>query len=283
MRQRLHALPLFCLMNLLVSTMGFRTGGGEWSARRLARARAQPLAFFKFFEARADPDKTLESSRLVPDVLSAPFDATVDLEVRYPAWVRSSVDMRDFRSFGDTPTEGAGQLNQRGVVVKPTQVRAAPRLSWAPAAAGASDNDPLAAAPGEKPKLYTVALIDPDAPRPDQPTSRSWLHWLVVNIPGDDVDAGKTLRSYVGAFPPAQTPPHRYFFLLMEQRAGEQRFQSALPAGDGLSAEDVRTRSNWSLSQFVAENQLKLVGWHHFVAEFDPYCMELLADLKALR
>jgi phosphatidylethanolamine-binding protein (PEBP) family uncharacterized protein len=38
-----------------------------------------------------------------------------------------------------------------------------------------------AAAPG---KRYTLLMVDPDAPSPDNPAMREWLHWIVANIPG---------------------------------------------------------------------------------------------------
>lgn len=59
-------------------------------------------------------------------------------------------------------------------------------------------------------KLYTIVIWDPDAPR-----EPSFLHWLVVNIPGGDVARGTVVQKY---YPP--TPPdkeHRYYVGLYEQ------------------------------------------------------------------
>jgi phosphatidylethanolamine-binding protein (PEBP) family uncharacterized protein len=39
-------------------------------------------------------------------------------------------------------------------------------------------------------KLYTVLMIDPDAPCPDSPTMAQWLHWLVVNVEGKMLQPG---------------------------------------------------------------------------------------------
>lgn len=39
--------------------------------------------------------------------------------------------------------------------------------------------------------LYSLALSDPDAPVPTNPTAREWLHWLVINAPGDDLGNGE--------------------------------------------------------------------------------------------
>merc|ERR1712114_73999 len=57
-------------------------------------------------------------------------------------------------------------------------------------------------------KVYTLAMVDPDAPSRDDPKAAQWLHWLVVNIPGDKlkngegIDFGKTLMQHNGPSPP---------------------------------------------------------------------------------
>lgn len=45
-------------------------------------------------------------------------------------------------------------------------------------------------------------MTDPDAPSRANPTKREWHHWLVVNIPGDNVSEGQVLSGYVGSGPP---------------------------------------------------------------------------------
>jgi phosphatidylethanolamine-binding protein (PEBP) family uncharacterized protein len=37
---------------------------------------------------------------------------------------------------------------------------------------------------GDANKLFTLVMVDPDAPSPDHPTMAQWLHWIVANIPG---------------------------------------------------------------------------------------------------
>jgi phosphatidylethanolamine-binding protein (PEBP) family uncharacterized protein len=75
--------------------------------------------------------------------------------------------------------------------------------------------------------FYTLIMVDPDAPDPATPvrkmsltdallamqcahtrcalqTFRSWLHWLVVDVPGDAAPAaGRTLTQYKGPSPPS--------------------------------------------------------------------------------
>jgi len=46
---------------------------------------------------------------------------------------------------------------------------------------------------------YCVHMqVDPDAPSPDAPKFRYWLHWLVTNIPGVDVKRGNIVVDYMG-------------------------------------------------------------------------------------
>lgn len=50
--------------------------------------------------------------------------------------------------------------------------------------------------------FYTLCMTDPDAPSRQEPKFREWHHWLVVNIPGNDISKGETLSEYVGSGPP---------------------------------------------------------------------------------
>lgn len=65
--------------------------------------------------------------------------------------------------------------------------------------------------------FYTLIMTDPDAPSRKEPTHREWNHWLVVNIPGNNVAAGETLSEYVGAGPPPKSGLHRYVFVVFKQ------------------------------------------------------------------
>lgn len=38
--------------------------------------------------------------------------------------------------------------------------------------------------------LYTLIMVDPDAPSPSEPTMKEWLHWIIVDIP-QGLDASK--------------------------------------------------------------------------------------------
>jgi len=50
-----------------------------------------------------------------------------------------------------------------------------------------------------------IVVLDPDAPSRKEHTYREWHHWLVGNIPGNDISKGETLSEYVGSGPPPET------------------------------------------------------------------------------
>lgn len=91
-----------------------------------------------------------------------------------------------------------------GNELKPFSVKDVPRVRW--------DADPL--------KLYTLLLVDPDAPSRTNPTERSYRHWLVINIPGCDVNNGQIISDYVEPAPTIGSGLHRYVFLVYEQLNG---------------------------------------------------------------
>lgn len=42
----------------------------------------------------------------------------------------------------------------------------------------------LRGSPGFEDSKFTLVMVDPDAPKPEAPAFRNWLHWIVVNVPG---------------------------------------------------------------------------------------------------
>jgi len=53
----------------------------------------------------------------------------------------------------------------------------------------------------EKNTYYTLIMTAPDAPS----RIREFNHWLVVNIPGSQVNQGEVKTEYMGAAPPQET------------------------------------------------------------------------------
>ena len=62
--------------------------------------------------------------------------------------------------------------------------------------------------------FYTLVMQDSNAVT----ESHNVLHWVIVNIPGNKVNSGKTLLNYMGPKPPPNSGIHNYCFLLYEQR-----------------------------------------------------------------
>jgi len=66
-------------------------------------------------------------------------------------------------------------------------------------------------------------IIDPDAPRRGG-YNREFRHWLVGNIPEENIAKGEILAEYVGPAPPKNTGKHRYVFLVYKQNQGAITF-----------------------------------------------------------
>jgi phosphatidylethanolamine-binding protein (PEBP) family uncharacterized protein len=62
-------------------------------------------------------------------------------------------------------------------------------------------------------KLYALIMHDPYAVT----DSGNYLHWVVTNISGSNIESGTTLLPYYGPHPPSNSGTHKYIFLLIEQ------------------------------------------------------------------
>ncbi|KAL4812431.1 phosphatidylethanolamine-binding protein [Aspergillus spinulosporus] len=105
--------------------------------------------------------------------------------------------------------------------------------------------------------LYTLLLVDPDAPTPDDPKFAYWRHWVVSGLTasqGISAESAKTLTEYLGPGPKDDSRPHRYLFLLFRE-----------PEGLALSKEDVGgeefvQRRSFQAAEWVQKHGLVLVG-----------------------
>ncbi|MED6201316.1 Protein HEADING DATE 3A [Stylosanthes scabra] len=70
--------------------------------------------------------------------------------------------------------------------------------------------------------LYTLIMVDPDAPSPSNPKMREYLHWLVMNIPGTTgASFGQEILGYESPRPAAGI--HRMVFMLFRQMMRRQK------------------------------------------------------------
>lgn len=105
-------------------------------------------------------------------------------------------------------------------------------------------NVPVVEWPMEDNQFYTLAMVDPDAPKRSKPTAREWNHWLVINIPGNNVPAGQTLVPYMGASPPKGSGTHRYVILVYKQLSGKIKL---------LERIDPNKRAKFSIKNFASK------------------------------
>lgn len=150
--------------------------------------------------------------------------------------------------------------------------------------------------PTEPNALYTIVLTDPDAPSRQQPKYREWHHWLVVNIPENDIAKGDTLSEYVGSGPPKGTNLHRYVFLVYKQPNGritpdEKRLTNR--SGDGRASVSCFMINKLSTIIFVVYVfQFKIrefakkynlgepIAGNFYQAEWDEYVPKLYEQLS---
>ena len=61
---------------------------------------------------------------------------------------------------------------------------------------------------------YTLIMYDIDAPYPNAPTNSPFVHILVTDIPGNEINRGVQKFPYTLPSPPANSPAHRYIIAL---------------------------------------------------------------------
>ena len=92
--------------------------------------------------------------------------------------------------------------------------------------------------------LFTTIMVDPDAPYPENPTAKYFIHLLVVNSNDIKVD-------YYPPNPPANSNPHRYQVLLFKQ-------------SKYISTNVTKPGSNFDLDNFIKSNELELIDEFEF-------------------
>lgn len=145
-----------------------------------------------------------------------------------------------------------------GTELTPTQVKDEPNVEWT----------------GVAGSFYTLLMTDPDAPSRADKSIGEVRHWLVVNIPGNDLKAGEAIVEYVGSGPPKDSGLHRYVFLLFKQTKGKQEFNVA--AANNKSREG---RLSTNTRKLVADHNLELVAGNFFIAQYDDYVALLHAKM----
>lgn len=91
-----------------------------------------------------------------------------------------------------------------GNIINASLMKDMPKLSWK------TEND----------TLYNIVMLNLDAPTKADPFESDFVHWLVGNIPGNDILKGDTLVEYIGAFPIKDAGTQNFMFILNEQPQG---------------------------------------------------------------
>lgn len=145
-----------------------------------------------------------------------------------------------------------------GNELTPTKVKDMPKITWQ----------------AEPNALYLLCMTDPDAPSRQNPKFREWHHWLVGNIPGNEIEKGEVLSEYVGSGPPKDTGLHRYVFLLYKQPKKLQFDESRLKNNSG------KGRGKFSIKKFAEKYGLgDPVAVNFFQAKWDNYVPTLYKQL----
>ncbi|KAE8784397.1 Flowering Locus T-like protein [Hordeum vulgare] len=96
-------------------------------------------------------------------------------------------------------------------------------------------NQPTVRITGRAGSLYTLVMVDPDVPRPSDPSEREYLHWLVTDIPeGGEVGLGTEVVAYEKPKPTVGI--HRLVFVVFRQAAREAIYAPTSSRGTWLSA-----------------------------------------------
>ena len=98
-------------------------------------------------------------------------------------------------------------------------------------------------------KLYTIMIVDEDAPTKTNPINKYMIHLLVINNK-------TTIFDYTPPNPPANSGSHRYHILVYEQ-----------PNNLDKSNINILSRGKFDLDKFVQTNKLKLFDKFMFKTE----------------
>jgi hypothetical protein len=183
---------------------------------------------------------SLKSANLLPSaIIPETFTPSLNLNVKFPS---------------------SGLAPENGSLARVSQVKDQPVISVVPSS---SSSSPQTTTSNSTARTYTFMMVDPDAPTPDDPKFGYWRHWVVasISIPSsspseEDVAVrGKTLTPYLAPGPKDESGPHRYLFLLFEEKAGGEGLER-----DDVGGEEFVDRRSFRAEELVVRKGLELVG-----------------------
>ncbi|KAK9693357.1 Phosphatidylethanolamine-binding protein [Popillia japonica] len=145
-----------------------------------------------------------------------------------------------------------------GNELTPTKVKNMPSVKWN----------------ADEGSYYVLVMTDPDAPSRTSPKFREWHHWLVANIPGNNVEDGETLSEYIGAAPPKGSGLHRYVLLVYKQPEKLSFTEAKLTNTSGNG------RGKFSIRNFAKKYKLgDPIAGNFFQAQWDTYVPTIYKQL----
>ncbi|XP_071506221.1 protein D3-like [Diadema antillarum] len=148
-----------------------------------------------------------------------------------------------------------------GNELTPTQVHNKPTLKWR----------------AEEGALYTILFTDPDSPTRNDPNRVEVVHWMVFNVPANDVSRGLEHAAYIESLPRENSGLHRYVYLIYKQPNGD-----VITPKDGYRPRSPERRRPWDTRKFAEEYGLgKPVAGNFYVAQYDDNVPLFRAEMLA--
>lgn len=105
----------------------------------------------------------------------------------------------------------------------------------------------------EQDALYTLVMLDPDAPSRKEPTLKNYLHWLEIN---KNQGKSNVEFEFVPSTPGSKTGQHRYYFILLKQE-GKLNGQDI--------KNEIKDRAGFKFKPFMEKYNLKIVAANKYV------------------
>jgi len=164
-------------------------------------------------------------------------------------------------SFNDKAVAAGNLFRSSDCKIAPT-ISFTPEVRWFAASSHPIDStNAMPQANTSKDITYTVLLVDPDAPTPEDPKFAYWRHWVVSLVSQSDdaskdaTKSGKTLTEYLGPGPKDDSKPHRYLFLLYREPAGLKELTK-----EDVGGEEFAQRRSFDAKVWTERYGLELVG-----------------------
>ncbi|XP_030762539.1 phosphatidylethanolamine-binding protein 1-like [Sitophilus oryzae] len=179
--------------------------------------------------------KTMKGDKIVPDVVDRCPEKLA--EVAFPS---------------------GGQVDL-GKELTPSQTKNPPSIYWE----------------ADKNSLYTLCMMDPDAPKSKESGPGGWNHWLVGNIPGNNIRQGQTLAEYMPTCPQKGSGPHRYTYMIYKQNRQINFNQPRIPAYS------LPARQGFSMRNFAKQYSLgHPIAGNYFKCNWDPSVPKTFEKLR---